>query len=86
MRMFQIVVMLMWKVRKFFSFCWLKMRNPLVIDFLCFFFWLLVITDDGHSIYVRNLPFDSTPTQLEEVFKNFGVIKHEGIQVRSNKV
>ncbi|EOA13684.1 hypothetical protein CARUB_v10026755mg [Capsella rubella] len=44
------------------------------------------VEDDGHSIYVRNLPFDSTPTQLEEVFKNFGAIKHEGIQVRSNKV
>ncbi|KAL1215116.1 Nuclear transport factor 2 [Cardamine amara subsp. amara] len=43
------------------------------------------VEDDGHSIYVRNLPFDSTPTQLEEVFKKFGAIKHEGIQVRSNK-
>ncbi|ESQ31832.1 hypothetical protein EUTSA_v100055271mg, partial [Eutrema salsugineum] len=43
------------------------------------------VEDDGHSIYVRNLPFDSTPTQLEEVFKNYGAIKHEGIQVRSNK-
>ncbi|XP_019093232.1 PREDICTED: ras GTPase-activating protein-binding protein 2-like isoform X2 [Camelina sativa] len=43
------------------------------------------VDDDGHSIYVRNLPFDSTPTQLEEVFKTFGAIKVEGIQVRSNK-
>ncbi|CAH8389646.1 unnamed protein product [Eruca vesicaria subsp. sativa] len=43
------------------------------------------VEDDGHSIYVRNLPFDTTPTQLEEVFKSFGPIKHEGIQVRSNK-
>ncbi|CAH2044083.1 unnamed protein product [Thlaspi arvense] len=43
------------------------------------------VEDDGHSIYVRNLPFDSTPTQLEDVFKTFGAIKHEGIQVRSNK-
>ncbi|XP_010546208.1 PREDICTED: ras GTPase-activating protein-binding protein 2-like [Tarenaya hassleriana] len=41
--------------------------------------------DDGHSIYVRNLPFDATPTQLEEVFKKFGAIKDDGIQVRSNK-
>ncbi|XP_010522574.1 PREDICTED: ras GTPase-activating protein-binding protein 2 [Tarenaya hassleriana] len=41
--------------------------------------------DDGHSIYVRNLPFYATPTQLEEAFKKFGPIKHEGIQVRSNK-
>ncbi|KAH0900172.1 hypothetical protein HID58_049740, partial [Brassica napus] len=43
------------------------------------------VEDDGHSIYVRNLPFDTTPTQLEEVFKSFGGIKHEGIQIRSNK-
>ncbi|KAL0658879.1 hypothetical protein Bca4012_079464 [Brassica carinata] len=43
------------------------------------------VEDDGHSIYVRNLTFDTTPTQLEEVFKSFGAIKHEGIQVRSNK-
>ncbi|CAN8252035.1 unnamed protein product [Cochlearia groenlandica] len=43
------------------------------------------VEDDGHSIYVRNLPFDTTPTQLEEVFKSFGAIKREGIQVRSNK-
>ncbi|RID43805.1 hypothetical protein BRARA_I00643 [Brassica rapa] len=43
------------------------------------------VEDDGHSIYVRNLPFDTTPTQLEEVFKSFGDVKHEGIQVRSNK-
>ena len=46
----------------------------------------MCLSDDGHSIYVRNLPFDTTPTQLEEVFKSFGAIKHEGIQVRSNKV
>ncbi|KAG2284318.1 hypothetical protein Bca52824_055538 [Brassica carinata] len=43
------------------------------------------VEDAGHSIYVRNLPFDTTPTQLEEVFKSFGAIKHEGIQIRSNK-
>ena len=59
-------------------------RNHLVIDF--FFCVCLFITDAGHSIYVRNLPFDTTPTQLEEVFKSFGAIKHEGIQIRSNKV
>ncbi|CAN8264862.1 unnamed protein product [Cochlearia groenlandica] len=43
------------------------------------------VEDDGHSIYVRNLPFETTPAQLEEVFKKFGAIKQEGIQVRSNK-
>ncbi|KAF2312868.1 hypothetical protein GH714_040924 [Hevea brasiliensis] len=40
---------------------------------------------EGHSIYVRNLPFNATAAQLDGVFKKFGPIKHEGIQVRSNK-
>ncbi|XP_028753779.1 ras GTPase-activating protein-binding protein 2 isoform X3 [Neltuma alba] len=40
---------------------------------------------EGHSIYVRNLPFNATVEQLEEVFKKFGPIKHDGIQVRSSK-
>ncbi|RLM73395.1 hypothetical protein C2845_PM15G05220 [Panicum miliaceum] len=40
---------------------------------------------DAHAIYVRNLPLNATPQQLEEEFKRFGTIKYEGIQVRSNK-
>ncbi|CAJ1944198.1 unnamed protein product [Sphenostylis stenocarpa] len=40
---------------------------------------------EGHSIYIRNLPFNATVEQLEEVFKKFGAIKHGGIQVRSSK-
>ncbi|KAK8265924.1 hypothetical protein V6Z11_D12G208200 [Gossypium hirsutum] len=40
---------------------------------------------EGHSIYVRNLPYTATPAQLELAFKNFGPIKRNGIQVRSNK-
>ncbi|XWS47921.1 hypothetical protein CRYUN_Cryun13aG0027600 [Craigia yunnanensis] len=40
---------------------------------------------EGHSIYVRNLPYNATPAQLEEVFKKFGPIGRNGIQVRSNK-
>ncbi|KAK9034479.1 hypothetical protein V6N11_050643 [Hibiscus sabdariffa] len=40
---------------------------------------------EGHSIYVRNLPFTATPAQLEVAFKKFGPIKRNGIQVRSNK-
>lgn len=47
---------------------------------------LVLITAEGHSIYVRNLPFDATVEQLEEEFKKFGPIKRDGIQVRSNKV
>lgn len=40
----------------------------------------------GYSIYVRNLASNATAQQLEEGFKKFGAIKHDGIQVRSNKV
>ncbi|PWZ43977.1 putative G3BP-like protein [Zea mays] len=41
---------------------------------------------DAHAIYVRSLPLNATPQQLEEEFKRFGAIKHDGIQVRSNKI
>ncbi|XAR51235.1 hypothetical protein NMG60_11005801 [Bertholletia excelsa] len=41
---------------------------------------------EGHSIYIRNLPLNATVQQLEEFFKKFGTIKHEGIQVRSHKL
>ncbi|CAA0841634.1 Nuclear transport factor 2 (NTF2) family protein with RNA binding (RRM-RBD-RNP motifs) domain [Striga hermonthica] len=40
---------------------------------------------DGHSIYIKGLPMNATVSMLEEVFKKFGAIKNEGIQVRSNK-
>uniref|UniRef100_A0A0A8XQU5 NTF2 domain-containing protein n=1 Tax=Arundo donax TaxID=35708 RepID=A0A0A8XQU5_ARUDO len=40
---------------------------------------------DGYAIYVRNLPLNATPQQLEDEFKKFGTIKPDGIQVRSNK-
>lgn len=40
---------------------------------------------EGHSIYIRNLPFNATIELLEEVFKKFGPIKHGGVQVRSSK-
>ncbi|CAL9100157.1 unnamed protein product [Musa textilis] len=41
---------------------------------------------DGYSIYVKNLPLDATPAQLEEEFRKFGAIKSDGIQVRSHKL
>ncbi|XP_072955654.1 nuclear transport factor 2 isoform X1 [Typha angustifolia] len=41
---------------------------------------------DGHSIYVKNLPLNAIPAQLEEEFKRFGTIKPDGIQVRSHKL
>lgn len=43
-------------------------------------------TAEGHSIYIRNLPYDMMPAQLEAEFKKFGPIKQGGIQVRYNKV
>ncbi|EOY03686.1 Nuclear transport factor 2 family protein with RNA binding domain isoform 1 [Theobroma cacao] len=40
---------------------------------------------EGHSIYIRNLPFNVTPIQLEQEFNKFGPIKQGGVQVRNNK-
>ncbi|PIN14008.1 RasGAP SH3 binding protein rasputin [Handroanthus impetiginosus] len=40
---------------------------------------------DGYSIYVKGLPMNATEALLEEVFKKFGTIKTDGIQVRSNR-
>ncbi|XP_052170781.1 nuclear transport factor 2-like isoform X2 [Diospyros lotus] len=40
---------------------------------------------DGYSIYIKGLPMNATPSQLEDEFKRFGPIKNDGIQVRSNK-
>lgn len=43
-------------------------------------------TADGHSIYVKGLPLNASITLLENEFKKFGLIKNNGIQVRSQKV
>ncbi|XP_041002663.1 nuclear transport factor 2-like isoform X1 [Juglans microcarpa x Juglans regia] len=40
---------------------------------------------EGHSIYIRNLPFGVRVEQLDSEFKKFGPIKQGGIQVRNNK-
>ncbi|XP_039033536.1 nuclear transport factor 2-like isoform X2 [Hibiscus syriacus] len=40
---------------------------------------------EGHSIYIKNLPFNVMPAQLEQEFKKFGPIKQGGVQVRNNK-
>ncbi|XP_021905244.1 putative G3BP-like protein isoform X2 [Carica papaya] len=40
---------------------------------------------EGYSIYIRNLPFNTSASQLEMEFKKFGPIKKDGIQVRNNK-
>lgn len=41
---------------------------------------------DALAVYIKNLPLHATPSQLEEEFKRFGTIKHDGIQVRSHKI
>lgn len=41
--------------------------------------------EKGHSVYIGDLPYDATPSQVEQEFKKFGRIKRNGIQVRSNK-
>ncbi|KAI4346676.1 hypothetical protein L6164_007552 [Bauhinia variegata] len=41
--------------------------------------------EEGHSIYIRNLPLNVTVAQLEAEFKKYGDIKPGGIQVRNNK-
>ncbi|XP_059446202.1 nuclear transport factor 2 [Corylus avellana] len=38
-----------------------------------------------YALFVPNLPMDATTEQLEVGFKEFGSIKRDGIQVRSNK-
>lgn len=44
------------------------------------------LTVEGHSIYIRNLPFNLTVSQLEAEFEKFGPIKEGGVQVRYNRV
>uniref|UniRef100_A0A7N0U916 G3BP-like protein n=1 Tax=Kalanchoe fedtschenkoi TaxID=63787 RepID=A0A7N0U916_KALFE len=43
------------------------------------------LEDDGElkSVYVRNLPASVTSTQLEQEFKRFGTIIHDGIFIRN---
>ncbi|KAG2551247.1 hypothetical protein PVAP13_9KG385500 [Panicum virgatum] len=42
-------------------------------------------SEQGYSIFVKNLPFNSNVEIVEEEFKKFGAIKPGGIQVRHNK-
>ncbi|KAJ6841624.1 putative G3BP-like protein [Iris pallida] len=41
---------------------------------------------EGHSIYIRNLPQNATPEQVERELKKFGSIKPGGVQVRNHKI
>lgn len=44
------------------------------------------VTALGPSIYLKGLPLDATPALLENEFQKFGLIRTNGIQVRSQKV
>ncbi|KAJ6800154.1 putative G3BP-like protein [Iris pallida] len=41
---------------------------------------------EGHSIYIRNLPQNATPEQVEKELNKFGTIKPGGVQVRNHKM
>lgn len=42
--------------------------------------------EQGFSIFIKGLPYNSTVPMVEEEFKKFGTIKPDGIQVRNNKI
>ncbi|VVA94578.1 unnamed protein product [Arabis nemorensis] len=44
-----------------------------------------IIDEPGTSIFVSNLPMTAMPPQLHELFKDFGPIKENGIQIRSSR-
>jgi RNA recognition motif-containing protein len=44
---------------------------------------LYVFAEQGYSVFVKNLPFNTTIHIVEEEFKKFGGIKPGGIQVRN---
>lgn len=58
-----------------------QLINCDLIQKSCYLLWAA----DGYSIYINGLPMTATESLLE-VFEKFGVIKKDGIQVRSNRV
>lgn len=48
-----------------------------------YFFFCCLRSADGYSIYIKGLPYNATPSLLEDEFKKYGTIKNGGIQVRS---
>jgi len=74
------------KIQKVLSKPKLAAKTLIDVNRLHLTCFLIIFKVDAHAIYVRNLPLNATPQQLEEEFKRFGTIKYEGIQVRSNKV
>lgn len=48
--------------------------------------YLSACAADGYSIYIMGLPMTASEALLEDVFKKFGTIKKDGIQVKRNRV
>ncbi|KAL5197710.1 hypothetical protein ABZP36_001222, partial [Zizania latifolia] len=44
-----------------------------------------VLVEHGYSVFLKNLPFNSTVEMVEEKFRKFGAIKPGGIQVRNRQ-
>ncbi|CAN8236015.1 unnamed protein product [Cochlearia groenlandica] len=44
-----------------------------------------IVEEPGTSIFVANLPMNAMPPQLHELFKEFGPIRENGIQVRGTR-
>ncbi|CAF2185683.1 BnaA07g24340D [Brassica napus] len=44
-----------------------------------------MVDEPGTSIFVSNLPMDARPPQVYELFKGFGAIKGNGVQIRSSR-
>ncbi|XP_024366791.1 nuclear transport factor 2 [Physcomitrium patens] len=40
---------------------------------------------DGRSVYVKNLPMNTTAPELEEVLRNYGAVKPGGVNVKNQK-
>jgi RNA recognition motif-containing protein len=47
---------------------------------------LLSFAADVHSVYIKNLPSNIMPADVEKEFARFGSIKPGGVNVRSQKV
>ena len=45
-----------------------------------------LVIGEARSVYVGNLPSSISASDLEQVFKNFGRLRSDGVSIRSRKV
>ena len=62
------------------------MKYSLLIMLILFRVNCVMVSEEGHAVYARNLPMNATPIEIEELFKKFGEIKPGGVQVRNHRV